>query len=88
MALPDPERHLSKRHCVIEERGGDYFLIDLSTNGTFVNYGAERVGEDPMLLNDGDVVTLGPFEFKVAVDGAAAASRRSLRRSAAAAGGR
>ena len=37
LALPDPDRLLSKRHCVLEEQNGDYVIIDISTNGTFLN---------------------------------------------------
>ncbi|XDA99854.1 type VI secretion system-associated FHA domain protein TagH [Sulfitobacter sp. LCG007] len=65
LSLPDPDRTLSKRHCVIEERGGDYVLCDLSTNGTFLNYAAERVGEIPAPLSHGDVIQVGTFELVV-----------------------
>jgi type VI secretion system FHA domain protein len=65
LSLPDPDRLLSKRHCVLEERNGDYFIIDTSTNGTFLNYGAERLGAIPTPLNHGDVILLGPFELAV-----------------------
>src|ERR687891_598286 len=34
--LPDPARQLSKRHCVVERRGGARFLTDTSANGGFV----------------------------------------------------
>ena len=67
LALPDPERQLSKRHCVLEERNGDYVLIDISTNGTFLNYGAERLGAIPTPINHGDVIQLGPFEMAVEI---------------------
>ena len=68
LALPDPDRTLSKRHCVLEERNGDYVLIDISTNGTFLNYGAERLGTIPTPLNDGDVIQIGSYELVVAMD--------------------
>ena len=35
--LSDPERQLSKTHCVITAASGQYALTDLSTNGVFVN---------------------------------------------------
>ena len=38
VVLPDPDRMVSKHHCVIEEHGGDVVALDLSTNGTFLNY--------------------------------------------------
>lgn len=65
--LPDPERHLSKRHCVIEERSGVYVLIDVSTNGTFLNYSKEPVAGESPPLGDGDIVALGPYEFRVEI---------------------
>ena len=75
LALPDPDRLISKRHCVLEERGGDYVIIDISTNGTFLNYSPERIGELPAPLNDGDVITLGSYELVVEIaDGRASRS--------------
>ncbi|WP_118136823.1 type VI secretion system-associated FHA domain protein TagH [Oceanicella sp. SM1341] len=70
LALPDPDRTLSKRHCVIEARGGDYVILDLSTNGTFLNYGRERLGELPTPLSDGDVILLGAYELVVSITAA------------------
>ena len=35
--LADPERHLSKTHCVLSVEGGRFMLTDLSTNGIFIN---------------------------------------------------
>ena len=67
LCLPDPERTLSKRHCVLEERGGEHVLIDLSTNGTFLNYGPDRLSEIPTPLNHGDVIQLGSFELVVEI---------------------
>ena len=32
--LPDPERVLSKHHCLIEERGGEWLVTDTSSNVT------------------------------------------------------
>lgn len=73
--LPDPERHLSKRHCAIEFRGGAWRVRDLSTNGTYLNRGAEPVGhERSETLADGDRLRLGGYEIEVRIAGAAAAS--------------
>ena len=35
--LNDPERTLSKIHCMVEFKGGVYIVIDSSTNGV-INY--------------------------------------------------
>ncbi|MEJ8472481.1 type VI secretion system-associated FHA domain protein TagH [Roseibium algae] len=72
LALPDPDRLLSKRHCVLEEQNGDYVIIDISTNGTFLNYGAERIGSIPAPLNNGDVIQLGTYELVIEIASAAA----------------
>lgn len=72
--LSDPERFLSSRHCEISCEAGQYFLTDLSTNGTFVNDSPEPVGKGSRVpLRDGDTFELGDYRFalKVQPDGAA-----------------
>ena len=65
--LPDPERQLSKTHCVIAAAGGHYLLTDLSTNGVFVNGAAERVPRNGEVeLTDGDEIRLGEYVIVVA----------------------
>lgn len=67
LVLPDPDRVLSKRHCVIEERGEDVVAIDLSTNGTFLNYARAPLGPEPKRLHDGDILVVGPYELRIAI---------------------
>jgi type VI secretion system protein ImpI/type VI secretion system protein len=76
--LPDPERDLSKRHCVVAYRSGGWRILDLSANGTFLNRDSEPVGRDQSRpLNDGDRLGLGPYEIEVRIAEAPAfASRR------------
>lgn len=69
LVLPDPSRVLSKRHCAIEDHGGNPVVIDLSTNGTYLNYGKAPLGKAPTPLNDGDILTLGPYELMVQIAG-------------------
>jgi len=65
--LPDPERQLSKTHCVIAAAGGHYLLTDLSTNGVFVNGATERVPRNGEIeLTDGDEFRLGEYVILVA----------------------
>ena len=63
VAFPS-DSNVSRYHAEIEERGGDYWLIDLgSSNGTTVN-GKKVDGE--VRLNDGDKIVLGgssEFDF-------------------------
>ncbi len=69
LVLPDPDRLISKTHCVIEDHGGNVVVMDMSTNGTFLNYGKVPLGPTPTPLNDGDVLTLGTYELVVALGG-------------------
>ncbi|MBR0659762.1 FHA domain-containing protein, partial [Neoroseomonas oryzicola] len=67
--LPDPDRLLSKHHCVLEFRGGGWQVRDLSTNGTFVNHATTPVGRDQVkMLEDGDRLRLGAYEIEVRVE--------------------
>jgi type VI secretion system protein len=67
VVLPDPDRMVSKTHCVIEEQNGRVVIVDLSSNGTFLNYGKVPLGKNPTNLNSGDVLTLGPYELVVEI---------------------
>ncbi len=73
--LPDPDRLLSKQHCVLEFRSGGWEVRDTSTNGTFVNHAAGPVGrEQSAVLNDGDRIRLGAYEIEIRVEQAASGS--------------
>lgn len=72
--LVDPERHLSKRHCVIAHRSGGWWVGDVSTNGTFLNGEATPLGPQTVrALQDGDRLYLGPYEIEVRIEEAASA---------------
>ena len=66
--LPDPSRHVSGKHCEIRWRDDDYWLLDVSRNGTFVN-GAQFRLEAPYRLRDGDRLGIGPYLVAVAIEG-------------------
>ncbi|MEX0970434.1 MAG: type VI secretion system-associated FHA domain protein TagH [Paracoccaceae bacterium] len=78
LVLPDPDRVVSSRHCVIEERGNDYVLMDISTNGTFLNFEPGALGPVATPLNNGDVVQVGPYELRVDIQEAPAASTSDI----------
>jgi type VI secretion system protein len=61
---------LSKRHCAIEDHNGNVIVVDFSTNGTFLNYGKLPLGSVPTPLNDGDILSLGPYEIMVSISSA------------------
>lgn len=66
-ALPDPTRAISGRHCEIRYRDNAYWLRDISTNGTFVNGGANRV-QSPYRLQHGDRLEIGHYIIAVSID--------------------
>ena len=66
--LADPDRHLSKRHCVLAYRSGAWQVADVSTNGTYMNNEADPLGPgQPRPLRDGDRLRLGAYEIEVRV---------------------
>jgi type VI secretion system protein ImpI/type VI secretion system protein len=67
IVLPDPDRMLSKNHCVVEDHNGNVLVVDLSTNGTFLNYSKIPLGKTPTPLNNGDVLCIGTYELVVEI---------------------
>lgn len=64
--VPDPERHLSKTHCMITASNGRYMLTDVSTNGVFINGATTRVPRDGEVeLTDGDEIRFGDYVLTV-----------------------
>jgi type VI secretion system FHA domain protein len=67
--MPDPDKMLSKRHCVIAFRNGGWALADTSTNGTFLNREADPVGPGQIReLSDGDRIRFGAYEIEVRLE--------------------
>ena len=74
--LADPERSISKRHCILAYRSGYWQVADLSTNGTFLNRDSEPLGRgQPHDLRDGDRLRIGPYEIEARIVEAAAPLR-------------
>lgn len=64
--LPDPDRFLSSCHCEILFADNQYYIVDLSTNGTFVNGSPEPLGKGVKApLRDGDTFEIGDYSFAV-----------------------
>ncbi len=64
--LPDPERLLSKTHCMITAADGRYLLTDLSTNGVYMNGSPNRVPRNGQVeLTDGDEIRIGDYVLMV-----------------------
>src|SRR5262249_41911745 len=68
--LPDPTRHISRKHVEIRYREGGYWLHDVSTNGTYLN-GADHRMQAPRRLRTGDRFTIGHYIIAAAVEGEA-----------------
>lgn len=67
LVLPDPDRTLSKRHCIVEHSGAGFTVTDTSTNGTFLNYAQDRLDTVPTPVSHGDVILVGHFEIIVEI---------------------
>ncbi len=67
--LPDPERYLSKRHCVLAFRAGGWQIADLSTNGTFLNRDSEPIGRGAAARRCATATGcgFGPYEIEVRI---------------------
>lgn len=69
LALADPERLVSGHHADIEIRGDGVWIIDRSTNGTFLNGSPERLPAGQAVeIHGGDTLAIGPYEIAVAID--------------------
>lgn len=67
--IADPDRHLSKKHCLLVYGGGEWSLHDLSTNGTFLNQASEPVGRGAVQkLRSGDRIKFGLYEIEITID--------------------
>lgn len=65
--LPDASRLMSGKHCEIRRAGEDYFLHDLSTNGTFLHGSKTRI-ETPHRLRNGDRLVMGGYLIRVELE--------------------
>ncbi|RAP41100.1 hypothetical protein BYZ73_11765 [Rhodovulum viride] len=63
--LPDPARHVSGHHFDLKFSEGRYWLVDLSTNGTFLDGHPHRL-QGPHPLVPGDRFRVGPYVIAVA----------------------
>lgn len=64
--LPDPHKFVSNHHAVVQSEGDRFFLVDLSTNGVFINASDEPVGSEQVVeLADGDQFELGEYCLRV-----------------------
>jgi len=61
------DEHISGKHCEIIARANRFMIRDLnSTNGTIVN-GAALSANHPVVIDDGDIVTIGLTQLRVSL---------------------
>jgi len=67
--LPDPDKFISGKHATIDRKGGIYYLVDISTNGVYVNDERKPIGKGNLRrLFNGDHLHMGDFEILVSID--------------------
>ena len=67
--LPDPDKFISGKHATIDCKGGIYYIVDISTNGVYINDERKPIGKgNPRRLFNGDLLHLGDFEIQVSID--------------------
>jgi type VI secretion system protein len=69
--LPDPLRYVSAHHARVQFREGNFYLQDVSTNGTYVNDDMEPLakrGSSGYRLANGDVLRMGDYHIVAALD--------------------
>ncbi|WP_248746904.1 MULTISPECIES: type VI secretion system-associated FHA domain protein TagH [unclassified Pseudomonas] len=67
--LPDPERLVSSKHCVIQYKDGRYYLTDTSTNGVeLVQAGIRLRRGNSEPLQDGEIIRIGEYEIRARID--------------------
>ncbi|HEY7929549.1 MAG TPA: type VI secretion system-associated FHA domain protein TagH [Steroidobacteraceae bacterium] len=67
--LPDAQCYVSAHHARVQYRNGSYYLLDTSTNGTYVNGSSAPISPRNIYpLRDGDSLRLGEYEIAVRID--------------------
>jgi type VI secretion system protein len=67
--LPDPERELSRIHCIVERVGDGCTISDVSTNGVYLNGASEPLGRNVSApLADGDEIAIGEYRIRVELE--------------------
>jgi type VI secretion system FHA domain protein len=65
--LPDPNRHISSRHFEVVFRDRQFWLNDISTNGTFV-YGQSMRVSSPLHLSHNERLQVGHYIIRVLIE--------------------
>lgn len=66
--LPDEEKIISGKHAFIEYQSGEYYVVDNSSNGVYLNESDEPIGKGNSLrIGHGDVLTIGDYDIRIDV---------------------
>lgn len=66
LVLPDSQRVISNLHARINRINGEYYLTDMSTNGTYHNDQTVEIGKyNSVLLNPGDRLIMGDYVISI-----------------------
>ena len=67
--LTDPDKFVYGKHATVDCKGGIYYLVDISTNGVFINDESKPIGKGNLRrLFNGDHLHMGDFEILVSID--------------------
>ncbi|WAR45707.1 type VI secretion system-associated FHA domain protein TagH [Methylomonas rapida] len=67
LVLPDPEKFISRLHATIVFEGGQYFIQDSSTGGTYLDDGDTPLQQARSPLRDGQRLRIGEYELSVSI---------------------
>ncbi len=67
--LPDPSRYVSSCHGQICFENGQFVLVDVSTNGIYLNDGAQPLGSgNRSILSQADQLQFGDYRIQINID--------------------
>ena len=66
--LKDKTLHVSKIHAVIHFEKNEFYIMDVSTNGTIINGASKSLSKgEQQALKSGDAITIGPYKLKASI---------------------
>jgi FHA domain-containing protein len=69
LALPDPERFISRTHASISFQAGGFIITDTSTKNPIILNGRQMGPGSQARLSDGDQIQLGDYTLEVGLSG-------------------
>lgn len=67
LVLPDSEKFVSRQHACIYFDGGEYYVEDTSSGGTYFNDSEEPLPQTRVLLRDGGRLRIGEYELQISL---------------------